>query len=77
MEILLLDEQVDLPEHLADVHRKGYGALAEHQQDVSDGRVQAWSWQQAVINPLVPELFGRARKNLIFYRGIVHYRFIF
>ncbi len=49
MEILLLDEQVDLPEHLADVRRKGYGALAEHQQDVSDGRVQAWSWQQAVV----------------------------
>ncbi len=29
------------------------------------------------INPFVPKLFGRARKNLIFYRGIVHYRFIF
>ncbi len=29
------------------------------------------------FNPLVPELFGRARKNLIFYRGIVHYRFNF
>ncbi len=29
------------------------------------------------FNPLVPELFGRARKNLIFYRGIEHYRFIF
>ncbi len=29
------------------------------------------------VNPLVPELFGRARKNLIFYRGIEHYRFIF
>ncbi len=31
----------------------------------------------ASLNPLVPELFGRAGKNLISYRGIVHYRFIF
>ncbi len=30
-----------------------------------------------IVNPLVPKLFGRARKNLIFHRGIVHYRFIF
>ncbi len=29
------------------------------------------------INPLVPKLFGRAQKNLIFYRGIEHYGFIF
>ncbi len=29
------------------------------------------------FKPLVPELFGRARKNLIFHRGIEHYRFIF
>ncbi len=28
------------------------------------------------INPFVPELFGRARKNLIFHRGIEHYCFI-
>ncbi len=28
------------------------------------------------FNPLVPELFGRARNNLIFHRGIEHYRFI-
>ncbi len=31
----------------------------------------------AHVNPFVPKLFGRARKNLIFYRGIEHYRFIF
>ncbi len=29
------------------------------------------------LNPLVPELFGRARKNLIVDRGTEHYRFIF
>ncbi len=29
------------------------------------------------INPLVPELFGRVRKNLIVDRGIEYYRFIF
>ncbi len=29
------------------------------------------------LNPLVPELFGRARKNLIVDRGIEYYRFIF
>ncbi len=28
-------------------------------------------------NPFVPELFERARKNIIFYRGIEHNRFIF
>ncbi len=31
----------------------------------------------ALVNPLVPELFGRARKNLIVDRGIEYYRFIF
>ncbi len=29
------------------------------------------------INPFVPKLFGRERKNLIFYRRIEHCRFIF
>ncbi len=38
----------------------------------------AQTWRMIIfLNPLVPELFGRAQKNLIFYRGIEHYRFIF
>ncbi len=30
-----------------------------------------------LVNPLVPELFGRARKNLIVDSGMEYYRFIF
>ena len=30
----------------------------------------------SLLDPLVPELFGRAQKNLIFHREIEHYSFI-
>ncbi len=52
--------------------------MKEREGDSGDsGKVFAAYRAKRVFNPLVPKLFGRARKNLIFYRGIEHYRFIF
>ncbi len=44
---------------------------------IAGDKVGFWCTFRFSFNPLVPELFGRAQKNLIFYRGIEHYRFIF
>ncbi len=44
---------------------------------IGDGTGSFKTVNLEVFNPFVPELFGRSRKNLIFYRGIEHCRFIF
>ncbi len=44
---------------------------------VSKDEFKAFQESDPSLNPFVPELFGRARKNQIFYRGIEHCCFIF